>query len=125
MSDTGGGTGQRTSSRIDELIRKGLMDERELTKKELGELDRALKSHVDGVSSKIQKQVEDLGMSIGDVIDFVKDTKKRQEEADKVKNNSNTIVVPPNDVKPVVPEVAEQPPDPVEGSPRRSWKDWF
>jgi hypothetical protein len=126
MSDASGGTGERTSDRINTLLRKGLMDERELTKKELGELERGFKGHVDGVSSKIQQQVDQLGLSIKDVVDFVADQKKRQEDADKVKSNTNTIVVPPNDVKPVIPEDADQPPDPIDGGkPRRSWKDWF
>lgn len=125
MSDTGGTTGG-TRNRLDELLRKGLMDERELTKKELGELDRGLKGHVDGISSKLQQQLDQLGLNIKDVVDFVADQKKRQEQADKVTSNSNTIVVPPNDVKPVVPDEPESVPDPMnEGKRRGRWKDFF
>lgn len=122
MSDT---PSSSITDKVAEKLRAALNDERELTKKELGELDRAIRNAMDENHRGITATLESHGVTLKEVAEFIADEKKKREEADNVKTNKSTIVVPPNDVKPVQPEQPEAAISPTNEAPRRSWKDWF
>lgn len=102
---------------------EALSSHKQLTESELGKLKQEALDAIAESGRASAQEINTLKEQLKEITDWRADVQKAREERDKVKSSSSTMVVPPNDVKPTVPDAP--PPEgnaPGEQSKTSWWK---